>query len=99
MGFLGPIIGVGAAWLFFRDDSFWLGCIAAVLSLISFWTWGIMHNQATEAAKRRSSFRGGFSDFTASEVDAVNNKLAAINFLSTLGATALMVVALARVSS
>ena len=99
MGFLGPVVGAGAAWLLFRGDAFWLGCGAVALSLLSFWTWGVMHNQATEAAKRRSSYRGGFYDFTAREVDAVSDKLAAINFLSTLGVVVLLVIDVIRARS
>ena len=96
MGFLGPAVGIGAAWLLFKDNAFWLGYAAAAFALISFWTWSMMHNQATEAAKRRSSFQGEFFDFTAREVDAVSNKLAVLNFLSTLGAGVMIVIALVR---
>jgi len=99
MGFLGPAIGAGAAWLLFTGDAFWLGCVAAAFALISLWTWGIMHNQATEAAKRRLGFRGDFFDFRASEIAAVSDKLTVLNFFSTFGAAVMMGVALLRITA
>lgn len=54
----------------------------AILSGIGcFWSWGIMHNYATETAKRRSSYIGGFYDITPREADSVPNWVTGLNLI------------------
>jgi len=66
-----------------------------VLSIVDllgcFWSWGVMHNYATEMAKRRSSYTGGFYDLTEREVEAVPDWIAGVNLLFSLGSVALLV--------
>ena len=59
-----------------------------------FWSWGIMHNYATEAAKRRSSYDGGFYDITEDEADSVPNWIAIVSICSSALALVLLTVAI-----
>lgn len=67
---------------------------AIVAAVGCFWTWGIMHNFAVEAAKRRASYTGRFSDFTKREVAAAPNGITAPNMSFTLTALGLLILAL-----
>jgi len=65
----------------------------AILSVIGgIWSWGIMHNYATEAAKYRSSYKGKFYDFTEDEVVIVPDKLAAINMIFSIIGLVMMII-------
>lgn len=71
MGWLLLIIPAVAAVLLFRAGRSWLGALAVLTSLGSFWSWWTMHQFATLAAKRRSDYTGGFYDLTDEEVQRV----------------------------
>ena len=45
--------------------------LAIIVSVGCFWSWGVMHNFATEMAKRRPNYRGQFYDITNEEADVV----------------------------
>ncbi len=53
-----------------------------------------MHNYATDAARRRPTFRGGFSDLTEDEIDVVPDWIAKVNMGFSLAALALLVTAI-----
>ena len=72
---------------------FWAAVIATFIAL---WSWGVMHNFAVEAAKRRPSFRGDFYDITPAEADSVPDWLAIVNLIATLGCAGLLVVGIIR---
>ena len=55
------------------------------------WSWGMMHNYATEMAMKHSSYRAGFFDLTEREIQSVPNWVAAMNILFTLIAVGLLV--------
>jgi len=85
MAWLPIVLGIITCWLFYRSDQIILLVVTLLLTLVSFWSWGIMHNFATEAAKKRSSYEGGFYDFTPQEAHAVPNWITRINLLSSIG--------------
>ena len=88
MGCFGVLLGAGTAWWLWHGGNTVAACIAAALALISYWSFGVMHNYATEAAKRRSGYEGGFSDFTAREVDEIPNWIGAVNLAATIAVVA-----------
>ncbi len=90
MGWLGLVISVVAVWLLWDNGGIWLAAAIAV-GVIELWSWGVMHNHATNAAKNRSSYTGGFSDFTMREIDAVPNWLAMVNMVGFLAAIGLLI--------
>ena len=49
-----------------------------------FWTYGIMHNYATESAKERLDYSGKFYDFTHRDADVIPDWLAQVNFLLSM---------------
>ncbi len=94
MGWLSVAIGVIAATVLYGTGHGVLFTLAIVLTIACLWSWGVMHNFATEAAKRRSTYTGGFYDLTESEVDSAPNWISAINMLSTLAVVVLLIVAI-----
>jgi hypothetical protein len=96
MGWLSVVMGTGAAIILYGADGgplFWAALVATGLAL---WSWGVMHNFAIEAARKRSSFEGGFYDITEEEADSVPNWLAAVNLLATLGCGGLLVAGIVK---
>jgi hypothetical protein len=94
MGWLSVALGGLAAFLFWGTGHTLLMVLAIVLALVCLWSWGVMHNYATEAAKHRSNYNGGFYDITAQEANSVPNWITNVNIISTLGSVALLVTAL-----
>lgn len=85
MGWVPVVLGGIAAALAYGPHGsrlvFWLAVIGAVGC---FWSWGVMHNYATNAAKHRRDYRGEFADFRPDEIDAVPNGLAVVNMVFTV---------------
>ena len=94
MGWLGPVLGAIAAWLFYRSSHVVLMWLAILSAVGCFWSWGVMHNYAVEAAKRRKSYTGGFSDFTDSEVDSVPDGITRVDMVLTFLAIGLFIASL-----
>lgn len=91
MGWLSVLMAAGAAWLFRSEgQTLWMWVSVAV-AIGCLWSWGVMHNFATNSAKQRASYRGGFFDFTEADVDAVPDGIAALNMLFTLAALAALI--------
>ena len=93
MGFLGVVIAGGATWLLW-DNGWPLVTVSIIVAAIEFWSWGVMHNYATEAAKGRPDYSGGFYDFTKREVESVPDWLAVVNLLSFIAAVGLLITGL-----
>ena len=84
MGWFQVAVGIVACLLLYGTENqvaFWVAVVATVGTL---WSFGIMHNYATESGKRRSSYKGGFYDITAKEADSVPNSIAGINLLFSM---------------
>ena len=65
-----------------------------LLPLLNFGLGGVMHNYATEAAKGRLDYSGGFYDFTKREVESVPDWPAVVNLLSFIAAVGLLITGL-----
>jgi len=81
LAWLSVIIGIIASLLFWSLNNDLLFALSVISTIGTFWSWGIMHNFATERAKKRSSYSGEFYDFTAKEVVSVPNWITIINIL------------------
>ncbi len=92
MGFVGVVLAIIAAILLKNNG--WLLLISTIVGFINLWSWGIMHNFATEKAKKRDSYSDGFYDFTESEVESVPDWLSAINLLGFIVAIGLVIIGL-----
>lgn len=93
MGFVGVALGAGASiWLWQLGHPI-SAAIGGLLALICLWSWGVMHNYATESAKRRADYTGAFFDLSERDVAAVPDWLVTVNMLATLGAVAMLVIA------
>ncbi len=92
MGWLAVVLSGVAAFLHFRTGHTLLMVIAIVAAVGCFGSWGIMHNYATELAKRRSNYAGGFYDITDREAEAVPNWLAALNMIFTMAGVVLLII-------
>ncbi len=94
MGWLGPILGGIAALILWGMDHPVLMILAALSGIGCFWSWGIMHNFATNATKQRQDYRGGFYDIAPSEADSVPNWIAGLNLLCTVASLILLATAI-----
>ena len=80
MGWLNVLLSAFAGVLLYDTAHTVLLVLAIGATIGSFWSWGIMHNYATEAAKGRPSYRGGFNDIRVEEANSVPNWIALVNF-------------------
>jgi hypothetical protein len=94
MGWLHTLLPLLAAILLYRTGHILLMVMAIVTTLGSFWSWGVMHNYATNVAKHRSNYTGGFYDFTKTEAESSPNWLATVNLLFSLVGVVLLVIAI-----
>lgn len=94
MGWLSFLLGVVAGALFFKTGHVVLLSLSIVFSIGGLWSWGVMHNYATESAKRRLNYSGGFFDITAHEANSVPNWITSINMLSSVAALILLIIAI-----
>ena len=79
------LVGVVACIILYAKESYGLLSFAIILTVINFWSWGIMHNFAVESAKRRpGGFSGGFFDFTNTDVDQIPDGFAWINAITAI---------------
>lgn len=91
MGWLSVLLSGVAAFLLLRTGHSVLMVIAIVATVGCFWSWGVMHNYATEFAKLRSNYTGGFYDITKREVEAVPDWITTVNMIFTLVALVLLI--------
>ena len=94
MGWLPIVCAAIAAVLFYVSGYSWLFWSSVVSGVVATWSYGIMHNYAMEAARRRPGFSGRFYDISEREADAAPNWLAALNMLSSLAAFVLLIAAI-----
>jgi hypothetical protein len=94
MGWLPVLMAGGAAYILYQDDHPILFVFAVVSAIGCIWSWGIMHNYATDAARHRSSYRGDFNDITEAEAAAVPDWIAKINLGFSFVALGLLVTAI-----
>lgn len=79
MGWLSVLLSGVAAYLLFSSGHTVLMVVAIVTAVGAFWSWGILHNYATVAARCRSDYTGDFYDFTNREAEAVPNWITIVN--------------------
>jgi hypothetical protein len=91
MGWLSVLVGIAAAILLYGTGHGILFALAIASSAGCFWSWGIMHNYATNAAKKRSSYRGDFYDLTGEEVRSAPNWVTVVNMFLALAAVGLLI--------
>jgi len=91
MGWISVLLSVLAALLMFFKGHTILMLIAIITAFGSLWSWGIMHNYATEFARRRPNYKGGFYDFTEKEVQLVPKWITIVNIGFTLLGSALLI--------
>lgn len=92
MGFLFIILGGVGAYLLGRTGHTYLMVCAIICVIGDFWSWGIMHNYATERAKQRSDYKGGFYDFRQDEVEDVPDWITMVNMVFSLASLVLLIV-------
>ncbi|MDI7261135.1 MAG: hypothetical protein QME90_14600 [Thermodesulfobacteriota bacterium] len=86
-----------AAFLFYKTGHLALMILAIVAAVGNFWSWGVMHNYATELAKRRQKYKGGFYDITRQEAIAVPDWISWINMGFSIAGLILLVIAIIMV--
>jgi len=82
MGWLSVLLSAVAAFLFYRSGHMALMILAIIAVLGNFWSLGVMHNFATEFAKRRPNYTGGFCDITRQEAKSVPDWISWTNSIS-----------------
>lgn len=92
MGWLPVLLSVVGAFLLARTGHSTLMILAIVAAVGCFWSWGIMHNYATELAQRRANYSGHFYDITEREARAVPDWIAAVNMVLSLAGVVLLIV-------
>jgi len=91
MGFFSVLLPAIAALLFLKTGHTVLMVLAIVAAIGCLWSWGVMHNFATELAKRRADYSGGFYDVTPEEAQAVPNWIASLNMAFSLAGLVLLI--------
>ena len=84
MGWLSVLLSGVAAFLLFKTGHTVLMILAIIATIGCLWSWGVMHNFATESAKRRRNYRGGFYDIMPQEAESVPDWIARINIVFSL---------------
>ncbi len=86
MGWLSVLLSSIAAFLLFKTGHTALMILSVVAAVGCFWSWGVMHNYATELAKHRQNYTGGFYDITPHEAQTVPDWVSWVNMgFSLLG--------------
>jgi uncharacterized membrane-anchored protein len=91
MGWLSVLLSGIAAFLLFKAGHTVLMILAILAAVGCFWSWGIMHNYATDLAKRRSDYTGGFYDITNREAQAVPDWISTVNMVFSLAGLVLLI--------
>lgn len=92
MGWLSILLSAIAAILFYRTGHLALMVFAIIAVLGNFWTFGVMHNFATEVAKRRPNYNGGFYDITRQEAASVPDWISWANMVFSLAGLILLII-------
>lgn len=91
MGWLSVLLSGIAAFLLFKTGHTALMILAIIAAVGCLWSWGIMHNYATDLAKRRSNYTGGFYGITNQEAQAVPDWISTVNMLFSLVGLVLLI--------
>lgn len=94
MGWLHVLIPVIAAVFYWKSDHVVLFGLCMLAAVGAFWSWGVLHNYAIEAAKHRPGFSGGFNDITDKEAEGAPDWITRINMGFAVLGTILLVAAL-----
>jgi len=94
MGWLSVLLSGTAAFLLFKTGHNVLMILAIIASIGCFWSWGVMHNYATELAKRRKYYTGKFHDILPHEADAVPDWITWANMGFSLFGLILLIIGL-----
>ncbi len=94
MGWFSVLLPGIAAFLFFKMDHTVLMVISIIIAIGCFWSWGIMHNYATELAKRRVNCTGEFYDITDREAEAVPDWITYVNMILSFAGLVLLIIAI-----
>jgi len=94
MGWLPVLVGIAAAVLLYGTGHGILFTLAVASAAGCFWSWGVMHNYSTNAAKKSSSYRGDFYDFTGQEIQSASNWITVVNMFLTLTDVGLLITGL-----
>lgn len=79
-------------FLFWKEQNNLLLIIGIIVLIGTVGSYGIMHNYATDEAKKRSSYIGGFNDFTTEEVESIPNWITSINMIMSIIGIILLVI-------
>lgn len=88
------IMGIISAILLHQANYTKLMWTSILFSIGTLWSLGIMHNYATEIAKKRKSYTGDFFDFEKDEVIDVPNWISRINMFFSLSSFVLLIVSI-----
>ncbi len=94
MGWLPVLVDLVASGLLYDTGHPFLLTFSIVAAIGCFWSWGIMHNFATEAARKRSNHSGRFYEITEEEADSVPNWITYLNFGFSIPAVLLLIAAI-----
>ena len=92
MGIFHFILGIVTCIIFYKISATFLLMLSIINVVGILWSWGIMHNYATEEAKKRNNYKGGFYDFTSKEIDAIPDWLVWINMATSLMGIVLFII-------
>jgi hypothetical protein len=87
MGWIGVLLGLIGAIISFLSSYYTVAVLCLVSSVGCFWSYGVMHNYATNMAKQRASYSGRFYDITPDETRAAPDWITRINIAFTATAT------------
>lgn len=96
MGWFSVLIGLSACILLYLVENWLAFWIALVVTIGVFWTYGVIHNYATESAKWHAANKGeehtgGFYDFENHDLDAIPDWLAQVNMALSIIALGFLV--------
>ena len=97
MGWFSALLPSIAVFLFFYTGRTILMVIAIITVMGCLWSWGIMHNYATELAKRRPDYKGEFYDITEREAQNVPDWISIINILFSLVGLILLIIGIVMI--
>jgi hypothetical protein len=92
MGWLSILLSAIAAFLFYKTGHLALMILSIIAALGNFWSWGVMHNYATELAKLRQNYKGGFYDISRQEAKAVPNWISLTNMEFSIAGLILLII-------
>ena len=92
MGWFSILISGIAALLLFTTDHTFLMILAIISAIGCFWSLGVMHNYATETAKLRNNYSGGFYNIMPHEAQSVPDWITRTNIGFSLVGVVLLII-------